>query len=73
MEKDTPSRSEQEALVKPGSLQQVRIDAGAIPKARIEAMARPALAAVRAAFEDPAFAAEYEHWKAEREAKPRQK
>lgn len=52
--------------------QQVKIDAEAIPQERIKAMARPLLASVRKAFEDPAFAAEYEHWKAERDARIRQ-
>jgi len=33
-----------------------------IPQERIEAMARPVLAAVRDAFEDPKIAAEYKEW-----------
>lgn len=40
----------------------IQIEATRIPQERIEAMARPALAAVRKAFEDPAIAAEYEAW-----------
>lgn len=45
------------------------IDAGRIPQGRIEAMAKPVLAAVRKAFEDPATAKDYEKWLAERAEK----
>lgn len=45
---------------------------GEIPQERIELLARPLLAAVRRSFEDPAVVAEYERWKAERDARIRQ-
>ena len=45
------------------------MDAKRIPQERIDAMARPVLAAVRKAFEDPATAKDYERWLAERAAK----
>lgn len=54
-------------------LRQPVIDAARIPQERIKIMARPVLAAVRAAFEDPAVVAEYEQWKAERDARIQQK
>lgn len=47
----------------------VQILAAEIPQERIEIMARSVLAAVRAAFEDPATKAEYAKWLAERRAK----
>ncbi len=47
------------------------IDAGRIPQERIDSMARPVLAAVRKAFEDPATAKDYEKWLAERAEKPK--
>ena len=46
---------------------------GEIPQERIELLARPLLAAVRRSFEDPAVVAEYEQWKAERDARIQQK
>lgn len=45
------------------------MDAKRIPQERVEAMARPVLAAVRKAFEDPATAKDYEKWLAVRAAK----
>lgn len=45
------------------------IDAERIPQERIDSMARPVLAAVRKAFEDPATAKDYEKWLAERAEK----
>jgi hypothetical protein len=45
------------------------MDAKLIPQERVEAMARPVLAAVRKAFEDPATAKDYEKWLAARAAK----
>lgn len=72
MEKQTPHKNGQIAQVKPDGQQQVIIDASLIPKERLEIMARPLLASVRKAFEDPAFAADYERWKAERDARIRQ-
>nr|DAM37322.1 MAG TPA: hypothetical protein [Caudoviricetes sp.] len=47
----------------------IEIQAQKIPKERIEIMARPVLAAVRAAFEDPAIQAEYIAWLAARKAR----
>ena len=49
------------------------IIAARIPQERVDIMARPVLAAVRKAFEDPAIAAEYELWKAKRDARIGQK
>jgi hypothetical protein len=43
------------------------IDAGRIPQERIEAMARPALEAVRKAFEDPTLATEFRAWQLARQ------
>ena len=43
------------------------IDASRIPQERIEAMASPALEAVRKAFEDPALAAEFRAWQLARQ------
>lgn len=45
------------------------IDAKKIPQERIEAMARPALEAVRKAFEDPKIAKEFDQWLADRRTK----
>lgn len=45
------------------------IDAERIPQERIDSMARPVLAAVRKAFEDPATAKDYEKWLTERAEK----
>lgn len=47
----------------------INIEAKQIPQERVDAMARPVLAAVRKAFEDPATAKDYERWLAERAAK----
>lgn len=47
----------------------INIEANRIPQERVDAMARPVLAAVRKAFEDPATAKDYERWLAERAAK----
>ena len=41
-------------------------DAEKIPQERIDSMARPVLAAVRKAFEDPATVKDYQTWLAER-------
>lgn len=43
------------------------IDAGKIPQERLDSMAGTLVEAVRRAFEDPAFAARFEAWKAARE------
>lgn len=40
-----------------------------IPQEHIDILARPLVEKVRKAFEDPAFAAEYELWLAERKRK----
>ena len=40
----------------------IQIATERIPRSRIDAMARPVLAAVRDAFEDPKIAAEYKEW-----------
>lgn len=45
------------------------IDAGRIPQGRIEAMAKPVLAAVRKAFEDPETRKDYESWLEKRATK----
>ena len=42
------------------------IDSKKIPQERIEAMARPALEAIRKAFEDPAVVNEFNQWLAQR-------
>ena len=47
----------------------INIEAKRIPQERVDAMARPVLAAVRKAFEDPDTAKDYERWLAERAAK----
>lgn len=47
----------------------INIEVKRIPQERVDAMARPVLAAVRKAFEDPATAKDYERWLAERAAK----
>lgn len=54
-------------ITKPGH-EQVQMNPENIPKERLEILARPVLKAVRAAFEDPQFRAEYEDWLAKREA-----
>gem|GEM_PF-3521241 len=48
--------------------QPVDIIAKAIPEERLTILARPVLAAVRAAFEDPIIAAEFELWKQKRKS-----
>lgn len=45
------------------------IDVDRIPQERIEAMARPALEAVRKAFEDPKVVKEFNQWLAQRAKK----
>lgn len=45
------------------------IDAKRIPQERVDAMARPVLAAVRRAFEDPETVKDYESWLAKRATK----
>ena len=45
------------------------IDAEKIPQERINAMARPVLAAVRKAFEDPETRKDYENWLEKRATK----
>lgn len=47
----------------------IQIVAAEIPQERVTIMARPVLAAVRAAFEDPAIQAEYIAWLAARKAR----
>lgn len=49
--------------------QPVDIQAKEIPGERVTIMARPVLAAVRAAFEDPAIQAEYIAWLAARKTR----
>ena len=44
----------------------ITIDAKKIPKERVETMARPVLAAVRAYFDDPKNQREFEEWLAKR-------
>ena len=45
------------------------IDAERIPQERIEAIARPALQAIRKAFEDPRVVEEFNSWLAQRAKK----
>lgn len=45
------------------------IDAERIPQERVEAMAKPVLAAVRKAFEDPETRKDYESWLKKRATK----
>ncbi len=49
--------------------QRVEIVPQDIPAERLTILARPVLAAVRAAFEDPVIAAEYATWLAARQSK----
>ena len=49
--------------------QHVEIVAKDIPDERLALLARPVLAAVRSAFEDPAIAAEFATWLAARQSK----
>lgn len=48
--------------------QHIDIIAQEIPEERLTILARPVLAAVRAAFEDPIIAAEFELWKQKRKS-----
>lgn len=54
--------------VKPTSYTAPTVDAKRIPQERIEAMARPVLAAAREAFKDPEIAREFTQWLAKRRA-----
>ncbi len=44
----------------------VKIDVGAMPKHETDALCRVLLRSVADAFKNPAFAAEYEEWRAKR-------
>lgn len=49
--------------------QKIDLRPAEIPQEHIDSLARPLVAIVRKAFEDPAFAAEYEVWLANRKKK----
>lgn len=55
--------------MKPTSYTAPTVDAKRIPQERIEAMARPVLAAAREAFKDPETAREFTRWLADRRTK----